>query len=966
MSRRLSSATLPALLALVALWVPTASLSAQPDKPAVKAGENNKDNTQGREQEPQDKAQKEIEAWTQKLHGPSIEGREDAVVNLISMNDARAHDPLIVALDRATEGNATHLPLAKVILGQLRRSLANQRHPVFGVGDARDSMRRAYMRPVVKFYLPLEDGKTHPLQNAAGDCLRKLPTSERLEGAKLLLGTDNRKLRAATLLALGDSWDLNMAPFLAGYLEDPALVVAAIRGLKRLTFKDLRTKEEYAAWWEVHKGSQYMEVAVEAARDADRSISRERQQNAEEIRRLYAQLVEFLVTSKRPDRWKEIQGRIFDERPGVMQACLEMLRDRLRNGIDLAGGTEASDRLNLLASLHKELRKAGLPPPRYSLLLEVTSHLIAPAEARERAEQEKLLREALSHASVEVALAGLRGLRQFPSPDNRLAVVLLTRRVRARQTQAPTKDERQILAEALATLKSAGWTAPLPTDKDHAQWQEILAALLLDNDLDGVLRGEVVKALAKADSQNGHPEGVQRELSTLAGRPTEELTLRQAALLELPQVLTDAQSADDYVKFLINLLQDKEEEVRKEAAIQLKSLPYEKDRTNEKRVVWQKLLLENLTIDQLLGSENSDKVFAVLVDRLVKLTKENQQHSSAVFERLSRAVEAVHKENKPETAFKVPVLKQGLISYAIAKDRLAVEWVRACEALIAVQDRKSTLAILEARAVKLDTEKEEIRALYQKMRVKLALLAGDPGNGGVGNGSSGSGNHDGTALPWSAKSLRAEAIEVIAALQALEKMEPVPPEVNEPEVRLLWLCCLAGTGQYDNLVKRATAWLGGADTLLQGSDRVNATLLLALAYLEIPKPQPDLAVQWIRKLASGNAGGSASTLPDDKAGLALVERIAALLVESARKTGDDDTITTAQMMARHVARSTDSKDHASARRRLLDLEAQSVGADSATKSGLRGQLDRLFGVEGGQVPEELEARVEKLRKELGG
>jgi len=965
MSRRLSSALPPALLASLALWASLAThLNAQPDKPATSSEQgkqgNGKDDPNG-----QDKAQKEINAWTRKLHltGPDAKlQREDAVVNLITMNNTHAHEPLIRALDRAADGNATHLPLARLILTELRRSLANHRHPVFGVGSARDSMRRSYMRPVVQLYVPLVDGKTHALQEAAGACLRQLPTTERIAGARLLLGAANPRLKQATLLALGDSWDLGMAPFLAGYLEDPALVVAAIRALKRLTFKDLRTKEEYDTWWAANKGRTYMGIAIQAARDADRSISSERQRNSEEIRRAYALIVDFLVTSKQPDRWKKIQGYIFDTKLGAMQACLVKLRDRLRNGVELAGGAEASDRLTLLAALHKELARSGLHPDRYALLLEVTSHLIAPTETRERSKQEDLLRLALDHAAVEVGLAGLRGLRQFPSPDNRLAVVRLANRVRLKSTNADTK-ERPLLAAALATLKSAGWTAPLPADKDYKEWQQVLALLLLDTKLDGFLRQEVVKALAKADSKNGHPAGVQRELSILAGRAKEDLSLRQAALLELPEVLTDVKSADTYVTFLVNLLQDREEEVRREAATQLKRLPYAKDRANEKRVAWQQLLLENLTIDQLLGSETNGKVFAVLVDRLVRLAKENQLHSSAVFERLSRAVEAIHKENKRETAFKIPVLKQGIIKYATAKDRHAIEWVRACEALIAVHDRKSTLAILESRSVKLDTENDEIRTLYQKMRVQLALLGSEPGNNGGGNGNSGIHDHNG--LPWSAKAVRAEAVEVIAALQALANREPVPPEMSRPEVRLLWLCCLLGTDQHQQLVKLATPWLADADTVLEGSDRVTATLLLALGHLQTKQPKE--AVKWVRKLAQdGNAGGAASALPNDTAGLALVEMIAQLLLPSARAAADADMIATTGMLARHAATNTDQKNPAYQRRQLLHLEAQAVGADSATKSALRGQLDRLFGADGAQAPAGLKAKVEALRKELGG
>ncbi len=430
MSRWLSPASSPALLALLALAPLATHLNAQPNKPPATGSDRGKSQDG---QDGQNKAQKEIDAWTRKLYltgGDARLQRVDAVVNLISMNNPRAHEPLIRALDRAVDGKASNLAVARLILTQLRQSLANHRHPVFGVGPARDSMRRSYMRPVVQFYAPLVAGKTHPLQEAAGACLRQLPTTERIAGAKLLLGTANRKLEQATLLALGDSWDLGMAPFLAAYLEDPALVAATVRALKRLTFRDLRTTAEYDAWWAANNSRTYMEIAIEAARGADKSISSERQRNAEENRGLYAEIVDILVTSKRSDRWKQIQGYIFAPRRGAMQACLVKLRDRLRNGIELVGGAEASDRLALLAALHRELARLGLPPDRYALLLEVTSHLIAPTEARERGVQEDLLRKALDHEAVAVGLAGLRGLRQFPSPDNRLAVVRLAKRVR--------------------------------------------------------------------------------------------------------------------------------------------------------------------------------------------------------------------------------------------------------------------------------------------------------------------------------------------------------------------------------------------------------------------------------------------------------------------------------------------------------------------------------------------------------
>ncbi len=207
---------LPVLLAPVLL---APDLGAQPTKPR-RTGNG------------QDHVQKQIDGWIRKLHltGPEAKlGREDAVVNLISMNDPRAHEPLNHALDRAADGKPDskpeHVEVARLILTELRRSLANHQHPVFGVGAARDSMRRTYVLALVQFYIPLVNGnnnsnndsnsnKAHVLQDAAGVCLRQMKNAERVAGAQMLLETKNAKLQKATLLALGDCWDLGLAPFL--------------------------------------------------------------------------------------------------------------------------------------------------------------------------------------------------------------------------------------------------------------------------------------------------------------------------------------------------------------------------------------------------------------------------------------------------------------------------------------------------------------------------------------------------------------------------------------------------------------------------------------------------------------------------------------------------------------------------------------------------------------------------------
>ncbi|MHC4514103.1 MAG: hypothetical protein ACYS5W_10435 [Planctomycetota bacterium] len=951
-------------MALLVLLAP--DLYAQPTKPPTRKPGNG---------DGQDTTEKEIDDWIHKLHltGPEAKaGRDQAVDNLMSMNNPRAHEPLTRALARAVDDKPEHLVLADAILTALHRSFANHRHTVFGTGANRDVMRRTYMRPLVQLYVPLVDGKAHVLQRAAGACLRQLATAERIAGAQLLLKIKNPKLQKATLLALGDCWDLGMAPFLAGYLngansDQASLTVYAILALKMLTFEDLRTKAEFDAWWAANKEMTYVEIAIHAARAADRTITEREQRNAEEIRRLYEQIVDVVVTSKTPDRWKRIQGYIFAQKPGVMQACLLKLRDRLRTGLELKGGAEATDRLALLAALHEELVKPEVAPARYALLLEVTSQLIAPSEVRERAVQEDLLRQGLGHASVDVGLAALRGLRQFPSPDNRLAIVRMAKRVRG------ADSDRRLVAEAVATLKSASWTAPLPMDKDYEEWQEVLSLLLADTKLDGVLRQEVVKALAKADKNNGHPDGVQRELSTVAGRASEDLSLRQAALLELPQVLTDAASADNYVRFLVTLLEDKEDGVRREAATQLKRLPYDKDRASEKRGGWQKLLLENLAFQQLLGSEKNDKVFEVLVECLVRLAKDNPDHSSAVGDRLWRAVETIHKDSKPESAFKIPVLNQGIVNYATAKERNTIEWVRSCEALIAVGHRQGALTILAARTVKLDSETPgngEIRARYQQMRVQLALLRKDTDGTAVSAGATGN--------PWSGKTLREEAGDVITALEALAAQKPPAPEVNRADVRVLWLRCLAGVDQHPKLIALATPWLSAttSDNVLINSHRTAAILLLAMSELEMKKPKQ--AVAWIGKLGAGTG----VSLPKGNADLILIERIATLLVASvhdktaaaaaasgrAPGTPDPATVAAAQMLAKHLVTNTDQKDPSYSRRQLLNLEAQSLGADKTVRAGLRGQLDRLFGGDGtnAQVPAALKARVARLRKELGG
>lgn len=852
-------------------------------------------------------------------------GREDAVIELLSLADTAAHRLLLDVLAGGDDPDG----LARFVLEQSGRSLANRRNDVFyPAGEKRAQqapLRRSYGLAFLRQYA----SAAPELRTRARTALLGMEEADlaALFGEILRGAVDSD--RVAACAAIADLQSLTYAPLLAACLSDPKLGPIARECLSLLTFRSDGFQDEAAfEKWRVEQGNvTYLELAERSARDALRRAREHRAADEAEILRLQQHLV--AAWARIPEvPWQNIQRLLQEDRPpGSRQQCLIQLRDVLGGSDRPAAGPEA-ERAALLDYLAQRM-KAGAPEAEYPLLLEVSAYLVDPNQAEPKARVVEALVKGLASPTPAVRLAALRGLRRHPSPENRHAVVSLL-------TDARVQEDPDQLAAVLGTLQAKGWNAPQPGAVDSQIWVASLQRVIANRNLKKDLRDAALLALQLRD-RNGLPvPGAFQALVELVADAELDAELREKSLMAMPPHVTPPAAAaathwDRYVALLLQCLTDAKDRVRQRAAVLLQQPP--PSPTPEKRAEADAEILR--AVDRRLLEEPDASTFRALVECLRRRFNPERDPTPVLMPLIRALEEIAQKPGNQTLAFRREPIVHALTAFVVVNGVLPAHWVRALEALAVLGDRASMRFVLEKQAnyigggAPADATGLEIYRSAQRMVIRAAALK-PPGE------------------PWSA--LTDEARDVVRAFAVLDQPGANGAGATEPAVPgdlALRLEVLNATGQYQRAVDLARAHLQqgrAADDGLRG--RIARHAAEALRQLK----QPLEAWKLLESVpaAAGENGGPR-----------LREELARDLVQAGNPAD-------ALPLIEPLLQQTQRADPAYASRLLLWAEAVHAAKPERTAE----VLDQLHAERGRfvgeQVVAELRDRYQALLKKLQG
>lgn len=883
-------------------------------------------------QGPVAQGQDELDRLRSQLQRPGADGREareQAVERLLGQASVPAHRLLCDALLSQRDPDGLR---ATILAGLARHALAaNDR--LFG--GAAESLRVQILHGYFVAVLPLWSASaTDDLLPLAQKALQRLPPRELDAAARSVLASAPPEQRCAALACLADLQQTLFAPTIAEALGDSQeqLRAAATEALQRLLYppQPLRTVEQFQAFWQQHAELRYVDFAERAARRAlaapnnlDNRIRAVRREADRDI-------VRALVERSPGIDWASVQARTVVDDVATRDACLEILRDSLRNG--LPAEDAAAPRLAFARALlarHKQL-PAG-DPRAGALLLEVLAYVVRAEDAELAAEVVGLLSAQLDSKDEETQLAALRGLRRFPSVETRARLVQLGR------TWATMDGRRPQLAAALATLStrtSPRWLAPLPTDADKADWLFLVAACLRMADAREI-RESALQLTQVLDAKDQRLAEVFDLLVALARDATVEAKVRAAVLIQLQGWRSDAVHAEQWVSAMQALLSDPAAELRRQAADSLAQLTATTDGRRSDWIGATIGLLRNQ-----LEVEGDPAVLRDLVDTLQLFGREPQMPERAI----GALLFVLRDMNPPlssEQLARIEPLLQALTT--IAADPVAAnQWIPACQPLQVHRKRQSLRLILQnhaaadfAKEVKTADPTASRRAKKaMQLLIETALLKP-------------------AREPWTAsEELLREARDVRTAFGALEAVEDSGLK-DSPSLRLLRLEVDLAAGKFQDVVQRAGTLLqGGAPanggtatprvTLLP-EDEARVRTLAAEAQLALGRPEQ------ARKLLD-DAGGAVAT---DPATLDLVGRIGRALLPT-------DAVGALALFDR-VLKATPTED-AAFRARLVDwLQARLIAEPDSRAATLQRAEQHAALFTAADCPPDLRAAFDQLR-----
>ncbi|MBL8755598.1 MAG: hypothetical protein JNK15_20035, partial [Planctomycetes bacterium] len=542
--------------------------------------------------------------------------------------------------------------------------------------------------------------------------------------------------------------------------------------------------------------------------------------------------------------WAAVQSRVVVDDPNVLDACLDILQHALATGAVADGPSPARQ-----AFCRALLQRRSLTPVanrhRRARLLEVAAWLGHPEEVELAAELVGQLFAEAEGDDPASRLAALRGLRRYPSVDNRVRLVTIAQRLMGAPRAA--RDEIAAILQTLTGRTQPRWTAPLPNDPDKAEWLALMAACCR-SEVALELQEPALQMAQILDKNEQRVPEVFQLLLVLVRETTLSTKFRVTCAIHLQGWRTESTLTDTWVRAFHELLLDAEAELRQQAAEALSSLVTSID---SNRGQW--LSSTILVLRDRLGVEPDATVLRSLVACMQACGCEPSMPEKAIGA-LRFVLQSLPNPVPADQQFRVEPLLSALATVAAHPRADRGQWLAACETLAVNRRRQSLRLILQNHAA-----------------IEMAQFVASP--------DPGASRRSRDALRWlletaamkspreswtATEELQREARDVRTAFGAFDALE----ESARPDsagLRLLRLEVDLLAGKHQDVVLRATNWLGsgGGRVAWNDDERNRARELAASAHLQLGRAES------ARKLLDERTG----ELPSDAGSLDLEARV---------------------------------------------------------------------------------------------
>lgn len=667
------------LLAVAAFLVVAPAIRADGDVRATGA-------KQGAQEQGADELESLRRALAQPGGGEARREREAAVDALLRRREPEAHELLAAVIRRGDDPDET----ASYVLRSLGRTVAQPANTVFSDDKLKDIALRIYVPALVRLFADDESlappNDAAPLIPLARRVLAQLSNLDRRNHFQELVDAGNPVLARAALRAAGASRNISLVEWIAARLDDPELAPAARDALMTLTFAEQRFPDRAAfeAWYDDYRDLDYLELAERAAMRGSEVAERVRAEGEARVVAQTSKLIDALARAEAPD-WKAIADEVLRAPSDVgTQAYLAQLRDALaegvENGVKLGGAVQ--DRQAFAREIRLRLESLVDKPGAYAVHLETLAYLaVRDVPEQSEAVQGQLL-ESLTRPEPQVRRAAFRGLRRFPTVQNRARVV-------AAASEALATRDGETLREGLACLRAPGWTAPGAEDPDREPWLVLLRSVLDDTTVDLPLRERVLDIAVLRDASDGLVGEAFAMLLDLVRATDRDAALRKQALLRLMAFSRDPGHADAYVRCTTDLLADVDPGMRRLAAQQLTKLP---EATQARRVEWNTQIVQLCAVR--LREEPEEAVLREVLQCMLHAS-EQPDVTHLVLEGLVAAADAVAERSGSEEPFRRAVVVDGLRILGVSRARDTQDWLGAARSLAKLRARDALRAVLD-------------------------------------------------------------------------------------------------------------------------------------------------------------------------------------------------------------------------------------------------------------------------------
>ncbi len=873
------------------------------------------------------------------LAQPGPEGlaeREIAIERLLSLAEERAHAVLRERLASGADPDGVRA----VVLRAMARHLLNPADLVFGLredlGPQRDRLVRSYAATLSAYWQGPADADgllpADAVRDLARTCLVRMPVLPLEDGLRQVAADANAllDLRVAALRAAGDTQNLQFGRMLAAFVanDDPDVRRAARMALRYLTFAEdaIEKPSQYDEWFQRLGSRRYLDIAEEAARAGARRAREQREELLRVQQQAASDIVRALTERRVGIDWTMVQQKTLADDPGTVKLCLQQLQKTL---LDATFGDDMTARHAFARALLQRYRSstAESRQPR-AQLLEVASYLGRTSEVELATELAGELLLQLGGNEPELQLAALRGLRRYPSPEARAAVVRLAQ---AALQQGTAGDA--LLAQALQTLGTGGeavWRAPIDGAPDRAAWLELVRNVCA-GPLSRERRNEGIAVGLQLDRDNKRVPEVFDLLLELANDGRREPEYRTTCLIHMQGFRDLTGRSDLLVTAHTQLLGDPERDVRMFVADALSRLP---DGTEDQKKNWISRIVAALR--ERLPVETNMAVLGKMLDCLVACSRGPVPPGAAIGA-LNVVLDGVSVPVPQDGQQRADALLRALTT--IAADPLADQgqWIGACDMLLRHERRRMLRHVLESHnAVLLAKEVRNGDAtVAQRARtaMRYLLLAAllKP-----------------SKESWqSTAELKSEANDVRIAFEALPPNERLPENLQEPRFRLLRLDVLLANGRSQEATALGTAWIEEKDPK---------------DYAALTPGQVDLVRMFVAEalLLEGKVEAAAAGFARVGEPVATETRAVELAERIGRAFATTDAKKAVEWFER-VVRGT-AEDEAAYRARLVALWQARIKANPVDRDTVLAEIDKKAALfDAPDCPEELKDAIKVLR-----